>query len=338
MLEPRIAQYLAHRIPEAREIAVQGLYRIPGGQSRETWSFDARWRENGSTVERGFILRRDPDASVLVSDRDLEFRVMEAVGKAGVPVPQMYWLEPEESWLDRPFCLMARIDDCEANPTNVLMGPSYFPVRPQLAEQFTDILAKIHAADWRALGLDFLRKPPSEDACGVTEVEEWEAVLDREAMEPQPVLRAAFRWLRKNPPKPAQRIVLVHADYRTGNFLAHPSGEIRGILDWEMTHLGDPLEDIGWACARPWRWLGNEQVGGLMDRDLFYRRYEEQSGFRIDDDSVRFWEIVANIKLAIIFLTGGRSFIEGRTRAAMMAFLGRNTRRLELEIMDLMGV
>ena len=218
------------------------------------------------------------------------------------------------------------------------MGPSYFPVRPQLAEQFTDILAKIHAADWRALGLDFLRKPPSEDACGVTEVEEWEAVLDREAMEPQPVLRAAFRWLRKNPPKPAQRIVLVHADYRTGNFLAHPSGEIRGILDWEMTHLGDPLEDIGWACARPWRWLGNEQVGGLMDRDLFYRRYEEQSGFRIDDDSVRFWEIVANIKLAIIFLTGGRSFIEGRTRAAMMAFLGRNTRRLELEIMDLMGV
>jgi len=132
--------------------------------------------------------------------------------------------------------------------------------------------------------------------------------------------------------------VLVHADYRTGNFLAAPTGEIVGILDWEMTHLGDPLEDVGWACIRPWRWIGTEHIGGLMERADFYRMYEAASGITIDDESVRFWEVLGNVKLAAIFLTGGRSYCEGRTRSAMMAFLGRNVGRLELELMDLMGV
>jgi aminoglycoside phosphotransferase (APT) family kinase protein len=151
-------------------------------------------------------------------------------------------------------------------------------------------------------------------------------------------LRGAFRWLRHNQPAPAQRIVLVHADYRTGNFLAAPDGEIRGILDWEMAHLGDPMEDVGWACMRPWRWLGNDLIGGLMERRDFYRMYEEATGLKVDEDSVRFWEVLGNIKLAAIFVTGARSFTDARTRSPLMAFLGRNVNRLELEIMELMGV
>ncbi|MEO8458837.1 MAG: hypothetical protein ABI559_13625, partial [Chloroflexota bacterium] len=92
------------------------------------------------------------------------------------------------------------------------------------------------------------------------------------------------------------------------------------------------------ACIRPWRWIGTEHVGGLMERADFYRMYSEASGIEIDEDSVRFWEVLGNVKLAAIFLTGGRSYCEGRTHSAMMAFLGRNVRRLELEVMDLMGV
>jgi aminoglycoside phosphotransferase (APT) family kinase protein len=218
------------------------------------------------------------------------------------------------------------------------MDPAYFGGRARMTDEFIDILARIHAIDWRAAGLDFMPVPADESACGLMEIEKWEAIVTGEAMEPQPVLRAAFRWLRRHLPQPAQRIVLVHADYRTGNFLAAPDGEIKGILDWEMTHLGDPLEDVAWACIRPWRWIGTEHIGGLMERDYFYRRYEEQSGLRIDEESVRFWEVLGNVKLAAIFLTGARSFCEGRTRSAMMAFLGRNVNRLELEVMDLMGV
>jgi aminoglycoside phosphotransferase (APT) family kinase protein len=337
VLEQRIARYLSSRIPDATEVSVKNLYRIPGGQSRETWSFDAAWRQNGAQTQRGFILRRDPDASVLESDREAEFRVMQAVHGRGVPIPEVLWLEQDASHLDRPFALMERLDGCEASPQKVLMDPAFYSGRARMTAQFADILARIHAIDWRAAGLDFLGAPAPE-SCGLAEVEKWEAVIARESLEPQPALRAACRWLRRNLPTPAQRVVLVHADYRTGNFLAAPTGEIVGILDWEMTHLGDPLEDVGWACIRPWRWVGTEQIGGLMDRADFYRMYEAASGITIDDGSVRFWEVLGNVKLAAIFLTGGSSYCQGRTRSAMMAFLGRNVRRLELEIMDLMGV
>ena len=338
MLADGLAAYLAHRKPGAGGIAVENVYRIPGGASRETWAFDARWTEGGKLSERAFILRRDPDASLLETDRDVEFRVMEAAHNAGVPVPRMFWLEQDASWLQRPFFVMERIDGCETSPTKVLMDPRFFPVRAQVAQQFVDILAQIHALDWRAAGLDFLGVPQDEASCGLMEVERWEAIVDKDAMEPQPVLRAAFRWLRRHPPAPAQRITLVHADYRTGNFLCHPDGRILGILDWEMTHLGDPLEDLGWALIRPWRWLGNEWMGGLLERGDFYQRYEAASGLRVDEEAVRFWEVLGNVKLAAIFLTGARSFCEGRTRSPMMALLGRNLRRLELETLDLMGV
>jgi aminoglycoside phosphotransferase (APT) family kinase protein len=339
MVQPeRIAEYLRSRIPEATELEVANVYRIPGGASRETWAFDARWRQDGAAVSRAFVLRRDPDASLLETDRDLEFRVMDAVHSAGVPVPRMYWLEPDPSWLERPFFVMERVDGCEASAQKLLYDPRFIAVQPQLASAFVEVLARIHALEWRELGLDFLPVPADPSACALMEIERWEAVVDRDTLEPQPVLRAAFRWLRKHLPPPAQRIVLVHADYRTGNFLFNEKGEIRAFLDWEMAHLGDPLEDVGWACIRPWRWAGDERIGGLMAREDFYRMYQEATGLKVDADAVRFWEVLGNVKLAAIFITGARSFCDGRTRSMMMALVGRNVNRLELEIMDLMGV
>jgi aminoglycoside phosphotransferase (APT) family kinase protein len=334
-MQEQIRTYLQTKLPEAEDLTVTHLYRIPGGQSRETWSVDAAWRENGTGMTRGFIFRRDPDASLLVNDRSLEYRVMQAM-YGSVPVPKMLWLEEDGANLGRPFFVMDRIDGCQSGPTEVLIGQMQH--RAKLAKQFAEILAGIHAVDWQAADLGFLGVPESPSSCGEKEVTFWEEIIERDAMEPQPVIRAAIEWMRRNPPEPAQRIVLVHADYRTGNFLSDDDGEIKGILDWEMAHLGDPLEDVAWACCRPWRWLGTEDVGGLMSRADFYRMYEEASGMKVDDDSVRFWEVLANVKLAAIFLTGVRSYCDGRTRSPMMAFLGRSVNRLELEMMDLMGV
>ncbi|MDO8615664.1 MAG: phosphotransferase family protein [Dehalococcoidia bacterium] len=338
MLEERIAAYLRAKLTGAEGVAVSDLRRIPGGASRETWAFDARWRQDGEERGQGFVLRRDPDASLLETDRNVEFQVMGAVSGEGIPVPRMFWLENDGAWLDRPFFVMERIDGCETSPTKVLMDPQFFPGRARLAEDFVQILARIHALDWSRAGLATLGVPKDAASCAITQIEAWEAVVDRDALEPQPVLRAAFRWLRRHLPREAQRIVLVHADYRTGNFLCAPDGQIKGILDWELTHLGDPLEDVAWAAIRPWRWLGNELVGGLMERRDYYRRYEAASGLSVDEESVRFWEVLGNVKLAAIFLTGAHSFCDGRTRSPMMAFLSRNNSRLELEIMDLMGV
>jgi aminoglycoside phosphotransferase (APT) family kinase protein len=338
IMQNRIEDYLRHKMPRAEEVSVSGLFRIPGGASRETWSFDARWREKGKGMSQGFIMRRDPDASLLETERDIEFRVMDALWGTAVPVPQMHWLETDPRWLDRPFVVMERVDGCETNPQTLAIDPRYAEARLRLARRFGEVLAAIHHVDWRKLDLDFLGVPESPSHCGLMEIDKWERVLDQEGIEPRPVLRAAIAWLRRNLPHPAQKIVLVHADFRAGNFLYNEDGEMKAFLDWEMVHLGDPMEDVAWACIRPWRWAGNELIGGFMEREEFYRLYEELSGFKVDQQAIRFWEVLGNLKLALIFLTGGRSFCEGRTRNLFMAVVAANARRLDMEILDLMGV
>ncbi|MEX0800255.1 MAG: phosphotransferase family protein [Dehalococcoidia bacterium] len=339
MVQPdRVAEYLRSKLPHATGLTVDNVHRIPGGASRETWGLDASWREDGATVTRPLVIRRDPPASLLDTDRDVEFRVMAAVRPHGVPVPETLWLEEDPAWLDRPFFVMERVLGCEASAQKLAYEPRFVAVHAALAQSFTDVLARIHSLDPEELDLGFPEPAPAADRCGLAEIEKWEAVLDREAMDPQPVLRAAFRWMRSNLPVPAQRIVLVHADYRTGNFLYNEQGEIRAFLDWEMAHLGDPLEDVAWACIRPWRWAGDERIGGLMPRADFYRMYEDATGLKIDEQAILFWEVLGNVKLAAIFLTGARSFAEGRTSSMTMAMVGRSVNRLELEVMDLMGV
>jgi len=339
VLEQQLAQYLNLRLSASGPVQVTAVRRIPGGASRETWAFDATWEEGGRTLCRGFILRRDPPASVVVTERDVEFQVMDAAGRAGIPVPRVLWLERDGRHLERPFFIMERIDGCETSPQALLADPTYQQARPRLARRLVEVLAAIHALDWRALGLqEALGPPPSPEECARREIEKWEGVLERAALEPQPVLRAALRWLRRHLPPPAQRIVLVHGDYRVGNFLYDPQGEIRGVLDWEMAHLGDPLEDVAWACLRPWRWAGDERVGGLLGRDDFCHLYQELTGLPVAAEALRFWEVLGNVKLAAIFLTGARALAEGRSREPILALTARGNPRLELEVMALMGV
>lgn len=330
-LDERIAVYLRHRLPAAQDLRVSGLAQIPGGASRVTWSCDAAWTEDGEPRQAGLILRIDPEASLLDSNREVEFRVYAALQGAGLPLPRVYWNEPDPCWLGRPFFVLERIVG-EAAP-HLLMSPRWQPVHETVGRQFATHLARIHAIDWRARGLDFLGVPASSAACAARELDKWEASLRRDALEPQPVLNLALRRLRRNPPV-AQRLALVHGDYRTGNYLFDDGG-ITAILDWEMAHLGDPLEDIGWAAIRYWRFGGTEKVGGVLEREQFYRLYEEAGGARVDRDAVRFWEVLGNVKMAVISLTGARSFCAG-ANDMVLGRVGRGVPALEREIMALL--
>ncbi len=331
-MSDRIAAYLAEKMPRARAISVRRVYRIPGGASRETWSCDARWTEDGARREQGFILRMDPEASLLESNRDMEFRVYQALQGSGVPVPRVFWDEPDPRWLGRPFFVMERLEG-EAAPS-ALTTPRWAPLHDLIGRQLAEHLARIHALDWRSRSLAFLGEPGSTRGCAAREVDRWEAILRRDALEPQPVLNRALRWLRRNLPE-AQRIALVHGDYRTGNYLYGDDG-ICAFLDWEMAHLGDPLEDVGWTALRYWRYAGDEKIGGVVEREAFYQLYEAAGGAQIDRDAMHFWEVLGNVKMAVISMTGARSFCERRTHDMVMAYVGRNIPRLEVEIMDLL--
>ena len=333
MQPDQVAAYLQHQMPGAREIVVANLWRIPGGASRETWSFDASWREGASTQQRGFILRRDPEASLLETERYVEFRVYQALQGSGVPVPEVFWLEADPKWLERAFFIMGRLPG-DASPQR-LVASGFGGHAEAIAQQKVEILARIHSLDWRALGLEFLGVPEGPGRCADQEIGRWEAIMRAQEQEPQPALELALAWLRAHRPV-AQTIALVHADYRTGNFLVD-GDRITGILDWEMVHLGDPLEDVAWVCVRSWRWAGDARMGGLLSREELYRRYEAASALRVDPDAVRFWEVLGNVKLAAIFLTGARSFAEGRSKDAVHAFTAYLNPEIEAEILRLIG-
>src|SRR4029077_9403192 len=121
---------------------------------------------------------------------------------------------------------------------------------------------------------------------------------------------AAFLSLEAHIPS-TDRITLVHGDYRSGNYLFTDDGTLTAMLDWEMAHLGDAMEDLGWACMK--FWSGRGLTVGLTTRADLLARYEHASGIPVDAARVTFYEILGTVKMAVIALTGIRSFCDGKT-------------------------
>jgi aminoglycoside phosphotransferase (APT) family kinase protein len=314
-LSDRLQIYLRGRLGEPG-LTVSGLARIPGGASRETYRFRAR----AGGRERGLILRRDPPASLIETDRTTEYRAYEAFHGLGLPVPAPVALELDPAPLDRPFFVMEEVENCQAGS---IMSPDPFgPHRETVGRQFFTVMGQIAAADPRDVGLsDFEGESDIHDVA-MHEVARWEKVVDEDEREPQPIVRAAIRWLKRNPPPPAQKISVVHGDYRTGNFLYDDKGTIRAILDWEMAHLGDPLEDLGWAIDPLWSGGNTEMPGGMLPRAEALRLWEKTSGLKADPKALFWWEIFASLKGAAIWVSAACEYAEGRNTDPINAFSG----------------
>jgi aminoglycoside phosphotransferase (APT) family kinase protein len=310
----RIAAYIAGRLPGARDVTVDSLDRISGGASRETYRMWLRYRaQDGARVERPLILRRDPPDSLIDTERHIEFAAYRAFHGSAVPVPEMLWLEEDPAPLDYPFFIAQEIAGFEASPMAILAEP-YVRRRPRIGRRKWTILGEIARADPEALGLTKVMAPVAPDACWRRELDYWEGVLDADEIEPQPIIRAAIRWLRANPPPPAQKISVVHGDYRTGNFLYDAEGEIHGVLDWEMSHLGDPLEDLGWSLNRIWCWGQDDLYGGLLPRSDAIDIWEAASGLVADPAALHWWELFNCVKGQGIWVSSAKAWSDGATR------------------------
>ena len=310
-LAQRLAVYIAGRMPEAEDVRVSGLDRIHGGASRETSRFVLHWSEGGAPRQRGLILRRDPPGSLIDTDRRIEFAAYRAFHGTAVPVPEPLWLEEDAAPLDYPFFIMEELSGFEASP-QALFAPPYDGHLDRLAERKWTLLGEIAKADPKAIGLtDTLPAVAPADAWR-RELDYWESEIDRAEREPQPIMRAVIRWMRANPPPPPDRIHMVHGDYRTGNFLYDAEGAIHGILDWEMGHLGDPLEDLAWGINPVWNWgQGVERVGGLASRADAIAWWERASGLRADPDALHWWELFSCVKGQGIWLSGATEYSHG---------------------------
>ncbi|MBI3676866.1 MAG: phosphotransferase family protein [Proteobacteria bacterium] len=318
-ISPRLARYLGDKLA-IPGLEVANLVRIPGGASRETYRFRARYSENGKSVDRGLILRRDPPASLINTERSIEFRAYQAFHKLGLPVPEPIALELETAALDRPFFIMEEIENCSVG--SILQPDPYGAHREKIGKQFFETLGTIARANPKEIGLGDIDGAKSPEECWRHEIERWEREIDEDEREPQPIARAAIRWLKKNPPPPAQKLSVVHGDYRTGNFLFDSDGNIRAILDWEMAHLGDPLEDLGWALDPLWGPADTSRAGGLVSHADAIAIWEKASGLKADPKAFLWWQIFASLKGAAIWISAAREYSEARNADPVNAFSG----------------
>lgn len=321
MLEDRLSTYIAGRLPQASDVAVDALERIHGGASRETYRFTLRYELDGEVVERRLILRRDPPGSLIETQRASEFAAYRAFFGTSVPVPEPLWLEEDPAVLDYPFFIMVEIPDGTAAP-QALQAPPHNEHLERIGARKWSILGEIARADPAELGLLDVMQPAPLDACWRRELDYWEGVIDADELEPWPVMRAAIRWLRRSPPSPAQRLAVVHGDFRTGNFLYDEKGEILAVLDWEMAHLGDPLEDLAWGINRIWCWARDERVGGLLPKQRALELWSAASRLRVDADALRWWELFSSVKAQAIWISSRREFLDGANRDPILALSG----------------
>jgi aminoglycoside phosphotransferase (APT) family kinase protein len=321
---------------------VETLERAPGGASKENFFFVLA----GAGERRELLLRLDPGESIVETHRLREFQVLRAV-EGAAPVPRVVAVDAEGKRLERPSLVMERVPgrtqpELGGRPSGV--GIAFEPeLRASLADDFLAALVGIHAVDWRTRDLTAFDVPrPGTDDAARWGMAWWERVHAEDALEEHPVIALAERWLRAHLPT-AERIAIVHGDYRSGNFLYDDSGRIRAILDWELAHLGDPHEDLGWitnelfAVREP---AGAKLACGLLARDAMLERYERAVGWTIDGARLRYYEIFNNYKLAVCAHTTALRIARGRAThlAASMALIHAFAHRYVAELARALGL
>jgi aminoglycoside phosphotransferase (APT) family kinase protein len=316
-LKAQIAAYLRVRMPEAGAIEINALSRIHGGASRETFRVRVNMEHGG---ERGLIFRRDPVSTLIETDREVEFSAYRSFHNSDVPVPGALFLETETQWLERPFFVMEEVEGGAA--ASILAGDPYGAHAEAIGAQFFSILGRIAARDAASSELAKHAAKPAPDKAWMRELVHWEKVIDEDELEPQPIARAAIRWMRRNPPPPAQRISIVHGDYRTGNFLHDGQGRIIAILDWEMAHLGDPLEDLAWALDPLWAHHNPARPAGTISREAGIAAWEKASGLKADAKALEWWSMFASVKGLAIWISSAKEFQSGTNTDPVMAFSG----------------
>jgi len=306
-------------------VTVDGLRRLPGGASREIWTFMVG--RAGAAPER-LVLRRDPPGHVIESSRKLEFELLQAADVAGVPVPRVRWCGGDDAVLGTSFFIMDFVDG-ETIGRKILRDEALAAARERLPEDLARAAARIHAIDPATLGL----RAPDDAGAGAAELARYSQILQGIAPDPHPALELAIRWLARRMPA-TSRTAVVHGDYRIGNVIVGPEG-LRAVIDWELTHAGDPMEDLGWLCVRSWRFGADDKpVGGLCERERLFTAYERASGLPVDREAVRWWEVFGNLKWAVICIMQAQTFLNG-VKNVELAALGRRIVEMELELLDL---
>ena len=278
---------------------VTDLVRLSGGASRDTYRFQADGRS--------LILQRQRVGDV--RDMGNEALVVRTAGAGGVPVAKVVGASTDPSALGGAFMVLTAVEG-ETIARKILRDDRYLHARSILPAQLGAALAHLHAVDASSLS-----SLPMTD-----QVSQYRELLDQLA-QPHPTFELVFKWLAAHRP-PARPPVLVHGDFRLGNLIVGDDG-LRAVLDWELAHLGDPMEDLGWLCVKAWRFGSRLPVAGVGEYRQLFDAYEAAGGAPVDPEVVRWWEVLGTLKWGIMCIMQANAHVAGFTRSHELAAIGR---------------
>jgi aminoglycoside phosphotransferase (APT) family kinase protein len=324
MMEQALGRCVASWCPGAT--GVTGAAKLSGGASQETWSFDIVHPDGNI----GAILRRAPPAYGAAPSRaaglNAEAKLMQLAYEAGLPSPRvLHVLQPQEE-LGTGF-IMQRVEG-ETIARKILRDAKFASARPILARQLGQVAAGIH-------GLPLAKLPELRRMTAAKEIAELER--DYRSFDwPRPVFELALRWLRERDPGPSPEVTLVHGDFRHGNLIIGPEG-LRAVLDWELAHTGDPMEDLGWICVNSWRFGEiDKPVGGFGTREELFAGYEA-AGRRVDAARVKFWEVMGTLRWGVMCCGMMQRFRIGPEHSIERAMIGRRSSETEIDLLRLLA-
>ena len=294
-------------------VVVESLTKFPAGFSWITYGVKLR----GFARSEAMILRIGPPYGLFAPYSAMpEYDSLQALETSAVPAPRVYFASDDPAILGAPFFLCEKVEGTTPLPWGSQGQRLEGARRDSLAADFIDALAALHGFDWRPTPLAAWGRAVTPENAAQLQIDDWQARFRRWALRPHPMAHRTLAWLRGHAPK-AERVALVHGDYRLGNFLER-DGRISAILDWELVHLGDPVEDLGWAFLPQYRG-GTPLVCGLAGEAEFLARYRARSGLTVDAAALKFYRVFSLLKLAFTHMAAARCFEDGLFNDLRMA-------------------
>lgn len=310
-------------------ISLSSCEKLTAGASQETYRL-ACVTADGETL---LALRRtvptmQAHSSVAEVSPATEAKLLTIAKQAGIPVPQVNYVLRASDDLGEGFVMQWL--EGETLGQRITHSDSFAQLRPTLAFACGAQLARVHAIDWQAAGLEGLLPRVSPRAL-IDET--W--VHYRDLGIPLPMIDYTWRWLQQNLPV-SSRTTLVHGDFRNGNLMVTPQG-INAVLDWELAHIGDPVRDIGYLCVNSWRFGKRElSVGGFGEIEDLLAGYQSVSGITVARDEVRYWQVFGSFWWAMTTLRMAHSWRTGENPSLERPVIGRRSSEAQMDCVNLL--
>lgn len=297
----------------AGSVRVGSLRRLSGGASRITWAVSV---DPGGEV---ILQQQRPGSAGANLSVHTQAQLLAEAARRGVPVPEVLG---DGGQPGSGFVVLEMLAG-ESLPKRIASNEDLAAARPELARQVGRACAAIHA-------MDVHTAPELQE---VDPLESMRSLLDALG-EPHPAFELGLRRLDETGPV-ARAPVVVHGDLRMGNLLVAPSG-LCGVLDWELAHLGSPVEDLGWFCARAWRFGSPLRAGGVGTVEELLAGYREGGGEVPEPAELDWWEAYACLRWGLISVLQASVHLGGLHRSVELAAIGRRAAECEEDLLQLL--